>query len=73
MSIELLPFSAFTLESCAAPARAPGEGQTLTFSNVVDGLLSLRAIPAPLPGSEHACVLPAREDEPLTLTLRHAG
>lgn len=72
MSIELLPFSAFALESCAAPAKAPGQGETLTVSGLADGLLSLRAVQAPLPGSQHTCVLPSLEDEPLTLTFHAA-
>ena len=62
MSIDLLPFSAFALESCAAPATMPGEGQTLTLalrqrnsaSLAMSGSIALRAVQAPLPGSVRA-------------------
>ncbi len=32
MSIELLPFSAFALETCTATQSSPSEGETLTLS-----------------------------------------
>jgi hypothetical protein len=67
MSIELLPFSAFALESCAAPARTPGDGQTLTLSQLATCLLSLRATEVALPGSQHTSVA-LLADEPLTIT-----
>jgi hypothetical protein len=67
MSIELLPFSAFALESCAAPARADVEGQTLTLSALASGSMSLHAAEFALQGSERVCVAPTADD-PLTIT-----
>jgi hypothetical protein len=67
MSIELLPFSAFALESCAAPSRAHVEGQTLTLSSLVTGSMMLHATEIALPAGERVSVAPAADD-PLTIT-----
>ena len=77
MSIELLPFSAFALESCAAPAPTPGEGQTLTLAlrcgrgssiEPMVGLLTLRAASAAVQGSHHAGVVAPAEGGALAIT-----
>jgi hypothetical protein len=76
MSIDLLPFSAFALESCAAPAPAPGDGQTLTLplrigrasaTPALAAQLLLDASEEALPG-EHVDVLAPPRDGPLTIT-----
>ncbi len=78
MNIDLLPFSAFALESCSASAQATGELHTLTlpldltpvhpaFQPSMSGSISLSADIAG-PGPLHAAVVPA--SGPLfTLTL----
>ncbi|HTH79796.1 MAG TPA: hypothetical protein VL593_12525 [Ramlibacter sp.] len=67
MSIELLPFSAFALESCASPARAPVDGQTLTLSSLASGSMTFHVTEIALLGSERVCIAPTL-DEPLTIT-----
>ena len=77
MSIELLPFSAFALESCAAPAPAPGEGQTLTLplrvvrsagAETMTGQISLHADSPAVQGSRHAGIARLADTAPVTLT-----
>lgn len=68
MSIELLPFSAFALESCAPRTLAPGPGQALTASASAAGVLSLRASEPTPSGCEQACIVPCAHPEPLTIT-----
>ena len=76
MSIELLPFSAFALESCVAPAPVPGEGQTLTLSlraaradaEPMAGWMSLRAESVAVQGGHHAGVVAGAPGEPFTIT-----
>jgi hypothetical protein len=76
MTIDLLPFSAFALESCAAPAAARGAGQTLTVSlrlgsstgePTMAGRLWVRSLHAFAPGTEHAHIARTRAT-PLTIT-----
>jgi hypothetical protein len=76
MSIDVLPFSAFALESCAAPAMAAGDGQTLTLSlrpgragdaTPIAGWLSLHASEAVVTDARHAGIARA-DDPPLTIT-----
>jgi hypothetical protein len=77
MSIELLPFSAFALESCAAPAPAPGEGQTLTLplriarslaTEPMSGRVALHVSTVAVEGSRHAGVVAPADVLPLTIT-----
>jgi hypothetical protein len=79
MNIDLLPFSAFALESSAAGPRRPGESHTLTMQfgfapahpaleHAMEGTVSL---PGPSPESAtawRAAVVPVRGSA-LTLTL----
>ncbi|HSI54086.1 MAG: hypothetical protein ACAH21_04355 [Ramlibacter sp.] len=76
MNIDLLPFSAFALESCGAADPASGETHTLTlplaltpvradFEPAMDGILSLGADAIELPALR-AAVLPVA---PQTVTL----
>lgn len=74
MSIDVLPFSAFTLRSCAAPAVA-AQGQTITVSlrlrragaAAMAGRLSLHAPEAAAADTRRAAI--ARADHPpLTIT-----
>jgi hypothetical protein len=75
MSIDLLPFSAFALESCAAPAAVPGDGQTLTLSlrlgrttpERMAGRLSLVASQQVTPDVQHVAIA-QREAAPLTIS-----
>jgi len=75
MSIDLLPFSAFALESCAAPAAVPQEGQTLTLALrlrhpaalTMNGSLALPGLQVASPGTARAAVL-AADASPLTIT-----
>lgn len=75
MSIDVLPFSAFALESCAAPAVAAA-GQTLTLSlrlgrtggaPVMAGRLWLHAPQAVATEMRRAGIARA-DDPPLTIT-----
>jgi hypothetical protein len=81
MSIDLLPFNAFALESCAAPAAAPHETQTLTLplraarapgaESVAGRLLLLVAESADAPAAsatQHAGIVAPQEAGPLTIT-----
>jgi hypothetical protein len=76
MSIELLPFSAFALESCAAPAAEAGEGYTLTVAlrvarraEPMTGQLSMQSFDVAPAGTERVAV--ARLDAaPLTISFR---
>ena len=67
MSIDLLPFSAFALESFASPERAGAEGQTLTSSSLATGSMLLRATELAIQAGERVSVI-ATEHEPLTIT-----
>ena len=72
MSIDLLPFSAFALESCAAPAVACGEGRTLTLplrraGAPMAGELSLVASDA-ASGDMRCAGIARAQDAPLTIT-----
>jgi hypothetical protein len=77
MSIDLLPFNAFALESCAAPAPAPHDAQTLTLPLRVErapgesiaGQLSWN--PAGEPEAcvvQRAAIVPPPQSTPLTIT-----
>ena len=80
MSIDVLPFSAFALESCAAPGVAAA-GQTLTLSlrlgrsgaaAAMAGRLSLQAPEAVALDARHAAIAHAAiaraDGPPLTIT-----
>lgn len=67
MSIELLPFSAFALESYASPERAAADGQTLTSSSLATGAMLLQATEIALQAAERVSVI-TTEHEPLTIT-----
>ncbi|MBA3773514.1 MAG: hypothetical protein H0X13_13805 [Ramlibacter sp.] len=79
MNIDLLPFTAFTLQSCAGAPRRPGEAQTLTLqpafapNHFSHACMSGRAsIDDPVPGGRlvlRACVVPAAQAA-LTITFR---
>ena len=77
MSIELLPFSAFALESCTAPAPAPGEAPTLTLQLAIAttrsglhpmaGTMSTEMGFHIAPNAERAAIL-AADASPVTIT-----
>jgi hypothetical protein len=77
MSIDVLPISAFALETCVQPLAVHSLGQTLTLpirrarnaaADAIEGTLSLQATsPAPA-GTLHAGIVPA-DGLPLTITL----
>lgn len=77
MSIELLPFSAFALESCTAPSAAPGEAPTLTLQLAIAtsraglhptaGTMSTDGNYHIVPNGERAAIL-AADASPLTIT-----
>jgi hypothetical protein len=75
MSIELLPFSAFALETCAPAALASGEGQTLTLSlrrgRVAEPMAGLMTLEMPIgehdEDAQHASI-PRTEGTGLTIT-----
>ena len=75
MSIDLLPFSAFALESCAAPAAEPGDGHTLTLPlrlarttrEPMAGRLLVRASEEMKPDAQHVGIA-RREAAPLTIS-----
>jgi hypothetical protein len=77
MPTDLLPFSAFALESTGSPAHAVGESQTLTlrlarlprhggYSEQMSGTLALSTL-GDEEGELRAAVVPG-EGKPLTLT-----
>jgi hypothetical protein len=66
MSIDLLPISAFALESCAAPAAATTEGQTLTLAlrlarkpAAMSGSLAIQALQVAAPDATHFAIAKA--------------
>ncbi len=79
MNIDLLPFTAFTLQSCAGAPLRPGEAQTLTLQPALapnhfsHACMSGGAgIDDPAPGGHlvlRACVMPAAQAA-LTITFR---
>jgi hypothetical protein len=75
MSIELLPFSAFALETCAPAALASGEGQTLTLSlrrgrvaEPMAGQMTLELPLGQLEGDAQHASIPRTEGTGLTIT-----
>ena len=77
MNLDLLPFSAFALESSGAAARAVSEAQTLTlqlvphpihsFYQPMGGSASIHCAPAGASGTLRASVVPA-DGTALTIT-----
>jgi hypothetical protein len=76
MNIDLLPFSAFALESCAPAGSAQGDGHTLTMKLPLSSLkVSLEPMSGIVTANEgfahaglhRACVLPA-DSTALTIT-----
>ena len=77
MNTDLLPFSAFVLEPCAAPGTGAGEGQTLTLQlgvgrtrtgdELIAGTISTRGPRAVSPNALRAGVV-AADGSPVTIT-----